>query len=115
MKHGYKVTLIEGHSFYKAKLFNEYIDHFYNIKKQSKGAARFIAKMHLNQLYGYFGRTQDTIVTHNVTRAELKQLMLTSCIDAVMKINDNLFVVLVKGNLSQSMIQGLNQMKQDLV
>lgn len=33
VKHGYKVKLIEGHEFSKAKLFNNYVEHFYNIKQ----------------------------------------------------------------------------------
>lgn len=54
MKHGYLVRPISGYEFSRETLFNDYIKHFYLIKKISKGAERFIAKMHLNQLYGIF-------------------------------------------------------------
>lgn len=114
MKHGYKVKPIKGHAFDKGNIFNEYINHFYDIKKNSKGPARFIAKMHLNQLYGYFGRSQETILTQNVTRDELKQLTLTSSIDSIMKIHDDLYVVLLKGNLNQEMLNELKRLRKDI-
>ena len=56
IKYGYKIQLIKGYEFSKVKLFDKYVDHFYNLKKNSTGATKFIAKMHLNQLYGIFGR-----------------------------------------------------------
>lgn len=56
VKHGYKVELIKVYNFSKANIFTSYIDYFYNIKNFATGASRLIAKMHLNQLYGYFGR-----------------------------------------------------------
>lgn len=63
VKHGYKVTLIKGYEFNSCKLFDDYIQHFYTVKKFSSGPERFIAKMHLNQLYGIFGRRKDTLQT----------------------------------------------------
>jgi hypothetical protein len=54
---GYKIKLISGYEFSKVNIFSEYINHFYSIKKISKGAERFISKLHLNTLYGYFGRS----------------------------------------------------------
>lgn len=59
MKLGYKFQVIQAYSYSKYNLFDSYIDHFYDKKKNSTGANRFIAKMHLNQLYGYFGRKLD--------------------------------------------------------
>jgi hypothetical protein len=56
IKYGYTVDLIKVYNFSKSNIFNDYIEYFYNIKRISKGAQRLIAKMHLNQLYGYFGR-----------------------------------------------------------
>lgn len=49
---GYKITLIKGYEFSQIDLFSKYIDHFFEQKKYSTGAIRFIAKIHLNQLYG---------------------------------------------------------------
>jgi hypothetical protein len=33
--------------------------------------------MQLNQLYGYFGRSQEMIITVNVNREELEEILLT--------------------------------------
>jgi hypothetical protein len=57
-KLGYKFKLLEAYEFDKIDLFSDYVDHFYDIKKNSSknSPQRFIAKMHLNTLYGIFGR-----------------------------------------------------------
>lgn len=46
MDRGYTVTLIKGVEFDQVELFNEYINEFYSIKRNSEGAQRYIAKMH---------------------------------------------------------------------
>ena len=108
IKHGYKVKLINGHEFTKDFIFNDYVNHFYNIKKNAEGATRFIAKMHLNQLYGYFGRSQELIITKIVNRSELDDLLITRIINNITKINDDLFVVLMSANLNYKTIKELN-------
>jgi len=75
IENGYKIKLIKGYSFSKKYLFNEYVNHFYNIKKNSFGAQKYIAKIHLNQLYGYFGRSLDLIHTENLNIIELKEYL----------------------------------------
>jgi len=72
VKLGYTVKLLTGYEFSRKRIFNKYIEHFYNIKQNSKGAERFIAKMHLNQLYGIFGRKLDLIETRNVYNKDLR-------------------------------------------
>lgn len=59
IKYGYKVELIKVYNFSKENIFTKYIEFFYKIKKYATGPLRFIAKMHLNTLYGYFGRKQN--------------------------------------------------------
>lgn len=39
--------------------FNEYIDKWMNVKANNKGGIRFIAKLHLNSLYGKFATNPD--------------------------------------------------------
>ena len=114
MKQGYKVTPINGYPFHKANLFKDYIDHFYDIKKNSEGATRIIAKMHLNQLYGYFGRSLETIITINVTKTELKNIGLSHNVESVLKNHDDLYVVLLKGNLNHELLDDLNKIREDL-
>lgn len=107
IKYGYKIKPLNGHEFTRAKLFNDYIYHFYDIKKNSTGGLRFIAKMQLNQLYGYFGRNRDLIITQNVYRNELSNILLTRIVSNVIKINKNTFIVLMKGNLNHNIIKQL--------
>ena len=46
--------------------FDEYIDHFMEIKKNSTGGLRQIAKLHLNSLYGKFATNPDITGKHPV-------------------------------------------------
>lgn len=64
-KLGYQIKLLEGTEFSQFRPFDDYIDHFYDLKKNSTGGTRFIAKMQLNQLYGIFGRRQELIRSVN--------------------------------------------------
>jgi hypothetical protein len=73
VKHGYKVNLISGIPFTKAFIFNKYVKHFYEIKSKAVDTVtRFLAKMHLNQLYGYFGRMRELIITQCVQSDKLR-------------------------------------------
>jgi len=49
-KLGYTFKLIKGYEFSKANLFESYINYFYNIKKNSTGVERNMAKLQLNNL-----------------------------------------------------------------
>lgn len=60
-EYGYKFKNITAMEFTKEYIFNDYVDHFFKEKKLSKVSHRFIAKMHLNQLYGYFGRNRTIV------------------------------------------------------
>ena len=46
--------------------FDEYVDHFMEIKKNSTGGLRQIAKLHLNSLYGKFATNPDITGKHPV-------------------------------------------------
>jgi hypothetical protein len=79
------------------------------LKKNALNSAdKFIAKMLLNQLYGYFGRSRDLIHTKFVDRNTLKNILATSIIKTYIKINDNLFIVLIKSNINHLFIKQLN-------
>lgn len=59
MVHGYKFIPLQGHEFTKHEEspFKEYITHFYDLKSSTiDPTVRFMSKMMLNQLYGFFGR-----------------------------------------------------------
>lgn len=54
---GYEVKTIFGFEHEKIYPFNDYVNHFYELKKTAKGSAdRYITKLLLNGLYGFFGR-----------------------------------------------------------
>lgn len=106
--HGYKIKLINGIEFTKDKIFTEYVNHFYEIKENSSGAERFLAKMQLNQLYGYFGRSQEILVTANVNKHELEDLLLSRVVDKVIELDNEIFVVLMLGNLNDTMLNKIS-------
>jgi hypothetical protein len=102
VEQGYKVELLSGYEFSKEYIFKDYVEHFYNKKKMSTGAERFIAKMHLNQLYGIFGRRLDIIETVNVDATTLEILMLSNVIKSIIKLDNNLYAVMIQENKSES-------------
>lgn len=105
---GYTIKLISGYEFSKAYIFKDYVQHFYNKKKESTGAERFIAKMHLNQLYGIFGRKLETIETINVNAQQLKVHLLSSNIKSIIEIGDDLYAVMLYSNSGNDMLMELN-------
>ena len=107
-KHGYKIKLIKGYEFSKIDLFTEYVNHFFNLKKISSGSERFIAKMHLNQLYGIFGRKRDIIETVNIYSKDLPNYLLTRVVKSIIKINDDVYTLLLSNNINSQIIDKLN-------
>jgi len=64
--------------------------------------------MHLNQLYGYFGRSRNLINSVIVNNDVLKNILITRVVDSIFKIKDNLFLVLFSANLNWNLIKHLN-------
>lgn len=57
----YEIDFIGGYKFHGiAGLFNDYIDYWMNVKQNSTGGKRQLAKLMLNSLYGKFGKNPDT-------------------------------------------------------
>jgi hypothetical protein len=96
--------LIKVYNFSKADIFTNYIKYFYNIKKFATGALRLIAKMHLNQLYGYFGRRKTLIETKNVYKKDLTQYYGSYTIFSEISINENISTLLMSSNLDYDLI-----------
>ena len=105
---GYKIKLISGYEFEKVYYFNSYIEDFFNQKKIAVGAERFIAKMHLNQLYGYFGRSYDIINTININSEELRKLLTCKLLTTFIQLAPNLYVSLIEGNVPGKILNVLN-------
>jgi hypothetical protein len=107
-KLGYKITLIRGYEFTKIDLFSKYINTFYEIKRVSSGPEKLIAKLLLNNLYGYFGRKQINILTENVKNENLKPLLLTRVVKTISEINDQYSTVLAYTNINYKILDKLN-------
>lgn len=56
--------------------FNNYIDKWMKVKAESKGGARFIAKLHLNSLYGKFATNPDVTPKVPVLDGDTVKLIL---------------------------------------
>lgn len=89
-------------------MFSEYVDRFYLEKKVGTGSKRFIAKMHLNQLYGIFGRRSDIIETVNVYNEEIPNYIVTRVIKAIIEIDDTKSVLLLTNNVNANILKELN-------
>jgi hypothetical protein len=105
---GYTFKLIKGYEFSKANLFDSYIKYFYNIKKNSIGVERDMAKLQLNNLYGYFGRKQIGLITLNVKNSELDNILLTRIVKSLNPINNDYTTVLTYSNINYTMLEKLN-------
>ena len=78
LKRGYEIDILKAYLYSKKENhFKDYVDHYYNIKKTSKGAKKQIAKLMLNSVYGKFGqkRVNDKIYTFD----EIKTKKLNLC------------------------------------
>ena len=59
---GYDIKIISGYVFNECEyIFKEYVEHYYNIKKNSEGSKKEIAKLLLNSLYGKFGQKRKML------------------------------------------------------
>jgi hypothetical protein len=107
--HGYKIKLIEGYEFSKVDLFSTYVEHFYDKKKfSSTSAERLIAKMHLNQLYGIFGRKQDLIETVNVYNKDIINYISSRIVKNIIEINEKISTLLIINNINPDIVNELN-------
>lgn len=96
LKYGYSFKFISGIEYEKThNLFDSYVKHFYKIKKEAKGATRFVAKMHLNQLYGYFGRSLETLETININNSEITHYLCNYVVKNILEVNKDISILLV--------------------
>jgi hypothetical protein len=108
VKLGYKITLIQGYEFTKTDLFTDYVNYFYEIKRTSTGSDKQIAKLQLNNLYGYFGRKQINLMTENIKNKDLDNAILNRIVKSVTKINDNYSTILSYTNINHYLLEQLN-------
>ena len=108
IKLGYKVILLRGYEFTKTDLFTDYVNHFYNIKSTTKGSEKQLAKLQLNNLYGYFGRKQINIMTENILNKDLINVIKTRIIKSISQINKDYSTVLSYTNINHYLLEQLN-------
>jgi hypothetical protein len=109
VKHGYKVEIIKVYDLTKETIFNSFINHFYNTKIYAKGTVRFIAKKHLNQLYGYFSKKKTLIKTKNVFNKDLINCYGKYTIFGEIKINDNIITILMSSNMDYDLLNAIKE------
>jgi hypothetical protein len=105
VKLGYQITLINGYEFTKSDLFSDYVNHFYNIKKNSSGVERNMAKLQLNNLYGYFGRKQTGLITTNVKNNDLTNVLTSRVVKSITPVNNNYTTVLTYSNINYTILE----------
>lgn len=108
VKLGYQIKLISGYEFTKVDLFTKYVNHFFEIKRTKGGNEKAIAKLLLNNLYGYFGRKQINIITQNVKNEHLEPLLLSRVIKSINQINNEYSTVLSYSNINHELLMKLN-------
>jgi hypothetical protein len=64
--------------------------------------------MHLNQLYGIFGRKHDLLETVNIYKEDLNQYICTRIIKAIIPINDKIITLLMHKNVNDDLIIKIN-------
>ena len=117
MKYGYKFKVLKAIQFSREKIFNDYINYWYNIKCNSKGAQRFIAKLHLNTLYGYFGRRQEELETTVILKKDIKVYAMKYIIINISDVSKNdLIITYLRNNnrINSKLNIGLETTKFDL-
>jgi DNA polymerase type B, organellar and viral len=108
VKLGYQINLISGYEFTKADLFTKYVNTFYEIKRTKTGSEKAVAKLLLNNLYGYFGRKQINIITTNIKNEHIKSLLLSRVVKSINKINEQYSTVLSYSNINHKLLSQLN-------
>jgi len=68
---GYKINIVHGYEWENSSfIFNKFISDWYEIKKNSTGGKRTVAKMMLNSLYGRFGMRRERTEVMNSGQTE---------------------------------------------
>ena len=108
-KYGYHFKYLKGYEFSKEYIFTKYINTFYELKSNAKTPSlRYISKLHLNTLYGIFGRRKDLIKTLIIDNEKLQDYLSFSYIKSIVEVNEEKSVLLVKNNLNLEVVDELN-------
>jgi hypothetical protein len=64
--------------------------------------------MHLNQLYGIFGRKHDLLETINIYKEDFESYVSNRIIKTIIPINDKIVALLMHKNISDDLIKEIN-------
>jgi hypothetical protein len=110
LKDNYKAKIFYGINFPNSKakeldttkLFENYVSHFYDKKKNAKDIIeRNIAKLMLNSLYGKFGQKDIDSKIRIVTRVEANKLLLSHHVSYFAEINDQKVLIKYSSKLNE--------------
>jgi len=73
-----------------------------------------MAKLQLNNLYGYFGRKQIGLITSNVKNDELLNVLSSRVVKSINPLNDDYSSILTYSNVNHDMLQSLNNEFQSI-
>ena len=112
MEHGYIIEPVlnsEAVEMKGAYIFKEYIDAFYAQKSTAgkDSPERWIAKMHLNSLYGIFGRATEMKMTKLVERDNIVKEMMSKTITAIIDITDKYHLISYTANMNPQLLKDL--------
>jgi hypothetical protein len=64
--------------------------------------------MHLNQLYGIFGRRHDLLENINIYKEDLNKYITTRVVKTIIPINEKIITLLIHSNIKEELIVELN-------
>jgi len=97
-----------GYLFSTADLFTSYVNHFYSKKAQATGGERYLIKLLLNGLYGYFGRNPYNPSALIVTQNELLELLSKHPIRSIIELTKELTLINYYPNKTNTTNKTLN-------
>ena len=113
IRYGYKlISINRAQAYSKELIFNDYVKEMFNIKANSTGPLRFIAKLLLNSLYGIFGRKQELLRTIVVNNDNLDLYHSTYNVRSVMPIDEYRSTILIEGNISKQIANKLEMSEE---
>lgn len=94
IKYGYNVSLTGvAYEFEKIRPFTQYVNHFYNLKSKSIDHEKYLHKLMLNTLYGYFGRDKNVFSRFLLNNDKLNYLLAQNIVSEYFELTDELNLV----------------------
>lgn len=116
-KYGYKFNVLSGYLFNKSFIFNDYIDHLYDIKSNTPKSdpMYLISKLLLNSLYGRFGLHSEILLSQTslLTNKEMYEIN-DKVTDVIPLAEDMNYVTWISKDEDEILMDNLNKMNISL-